>query len=155
MMFPPGAAFHQSNQMEKGPAKSRASISFTFAVGFLHGLGRFACLHSASVAAHSLNAPCPLHDRPCRVVQRQPGETSLHFRGVQRLCCDRYLPFRLRRLSSQCAATNQTPRPFREITEWCDKDFQKVAPNDRRPVAHKSSVMCEALRMFAMCPLCD
>src|ERR1700674_273988 len=95
--------------MEKGPAMSRASVSITFAVGFSHGLGRFVYLHSVSVAAHSLNAPCPLRGRPCRAVQRQPGETLLHFREVQRLCCDYYLPFRLHKFSSQRATTRGTP----------------------------------------------
>jgi hypothetical protein len=88
---------------------SRASVSVTFAVGFSHGLGRFVYLHFVSVAAHSLNAPCPLRDRPCRAVQRQPGETLLHFREVQRLCCDHYLPCRFHKFSSQHAPTRGTP----------------------------------------------
>src|SRR3984885_10808056 len=95
--------------MENGPAMSRASISVTFVAGFLHGPGRFVYLHSVSVAAHSLNAPCPLRDRLCRAVQRQPGATLLHYREVQRLCCDRYLPCRFIKFSSQRATTCRTP----------------------------------------------
>ena len=88
------------------------------------GLITFACLHSVSVAEHSLNAPCPLRDRLCRAVQRRPGETLLHFREVQRLCCDRYLPCRFHEFNSQCATTRRTP--FLNVTEWCDEDLQKV-----------------------------
>ena len=88
---------------------SRASVSVTFAVGSLRWPDHFACLRSGSVAEHSLNAPCPLRDRPCRAVQRQPGETLLHFREVQRLCCDHYLPFRLHKFSPQRATTRGTP----------------------------------------------
>src|ERR1700727_1159946 len=112
--------------MEKGPAMSRASISVTFVAGFLHGPGRFVYLHSVSVAAHSLNVPCPLRDRLCRAVQRQPGETLLHFREVQRLCCDRYLPCRF--LKIQLPAPNNMPdsNPFPKVTEWCDEHLQKV-----------------------------
>src|ERR1017187_10381652 len=95
--------------MEKGPARSRASISVTFVAGSLHWPDHFACLHSVSVAEHSLNAPCPLRDRLCRAVQRRPGETLLHFREVQRLCCDRYLPCRFHEFSSQRATTRRTP----------------------------------------------
>src|ERR1039457_2789354 len=110
--------------MEKGPARSRASISVTFVAGSLHWPDHFACLHSVSVAEHSLNAPCPLRDRLCRAVQRRPGETLLHFREVQRLCCDRYLPCRFHEFNSQCATTRRTP--FLNVTEWCDEDLQKV-----------------------------
>jgi hypothetical protein len=95
--------------MEKGPATSRASISVTFVAGSLRGLGHFVYLHSVSVAAHSLNAPCPLRDRLCRAAQRRPGATLLHFREVQRLCCDRYLPCRFHEFSSQRATTRRTP----------------------------------------------
>jgi hypothetical protein len=35
---------------------------------------------SGNVAEHSLNARCPLRDRPCCVVQRRHGETLPHFR---------------------------------------------------------------------------
>jgi len=96
-------------QIEKGPAMSRASVSVTFAVGSLRWPDRSAWLHSGSVAEHSLNAPGPLRDRPCHVVQRRPGETLLHFREVQRLCCDRCLPCRFHQLSSQRATTRRTP----------------------------------------------
>ena len=93
--------------MENGPAKCRASISITSAVGCLYGLDRFAGLHSASVAAHFSHVPYPWRDRPCRDVQQQTGVTLLHFREVQRLCCDRYLPCRLRRFSPQGAPTDR------------------------------------------------
>ena len=62
----------------------------TSAVGFFCGLDRFADLHFASVAAHSLRVLCPSRDRLCRVVQRQHDVTLPHFREVQRLCCDPY-----------------------------------------------------------------
>ena len=94
--------------MVKGPAFCRASISLTSAAGFLLGLGRFAYLHSVSVAAHSLNALCPSHDLPCHVVQRQHDVTLPHFREVLRLCCDPYLPCRLRKFSPQGAPTDWT-----------------------------------------------
>jgi hypothetical protein len=93
----------------RGPAMSRASVSVTFAVGSLHRPDHFACLHSGSVAEHSLNAPCPLRDRPCRAAQRRIGETLPHFREVQRLCCDRCLPCRFHKFSSQRATTRRTP----------------------------------------------
>jgi hypothetical protein len=114
--------------MEKGPARSRASISVTFVAGSLHGLGRFVYLHSVSVAAHSLNAPCPLRDRLCRAVQRRPGGTLLHFREVQRLCCDRYLPCRFHEFSSQRATTRRTPTRSQKsrngVTRICRKFHQ-------------------------------
>jgi hypothetical protein len=88
---------------------SRASISIISAADYLRRLGRFAGLHSVSVVAHFLSAPCPSHDRPCRVVHPPPGETLRHVREVQRLCCDRYLPCRFRRFSPQGAPTNRNP----------------------------------------------
>ena len=111
--------------MEKGPARCRASISITSAAGFLCWLGHFACSHSGSVAAHSSNAPCPSYDRPCRVVRRQPGETLLHFREVQRLCCDRYWPCRLRKFSSPWRTNRPDSCLFLKVTEWCHGDLQK------------------------------
>jgi hypothetical protein len=130
--------------MEKGPARSRASVSVTFAVGFSRGLGRFVYLHSGSVAAHSLNAPYPLRDRPCRAVQQQPCGTLLHFREVQRLCCDHYLPLRLHNFSSQRATTRRTPRRSQESRNGVMKICRKF---------HQYSDMATAVRSPGGLPL--
>lgn len=115
--FMGSVSFQSARSKWRGPAFCPASTSITSAAGCLRELGRFACSHFASVAARSWNAPCPSRDRPCRVVQRQRGETSPHCREVRRLCCDRYLPCRLRRFSSQGAPTGR-PR----TRSWKSRD---------------------------------
>ena len=113
---------------------SRASVSVTFAVGSLHWPDHFACSRSGSVAEHSLNAPCPLRDRPCCVVQRRHGETLPHFREVQRLCCDRCLPCRFHKFSSQRATTRRTPTRSYESRNgvvWICRKFHQTPPVSR------------------------
>ena len=103
--------------------------SITSAVGCWYGPGRFAGLHSASVAAHFLHVPCLWRDRPCRDVQQQTGVTLLHFREVQRLCCDRNLPCRLRRFSPR--ANQQTGvEPVLDVTEWCAVNCSHLASDE-------------------------
>jgi hypothetical protein len=118
---------------------SRASVSVTFAVGSLHRPDHFACLHSGSVAEHSLNAPCPLRDRPCRAAQLRPGETLPHFRGVRQLCCDRCLPCRFHKFSSQRATTRRTPSRSQKSRNGVMRVCRKFHQNNGIAIAFPSS----------------
>jgi hypothetical protein len=109
--------------IERGPATNRASVSVTSVVGSWRGPDHSACLHFGNVAEHSLNAPSPSHDRLCHAAQRPPDETSPHFREVQRLCCDRYLPCTVPTV--QLPARDNTPLSelFRESHEMVRRVF--------------------------------
>ena len=123
---------------------SRASVSVTFAVGSLHWPDHFACSRSGSVAERSLNAPCPLRDRPCCVVQRRHGETLPHFREVQRLCYDRCLPCRFHKFSSQRATTRRTPTRSYESRNgvvWICRKFHQTHRYRDRAVPSPQAVI--------------
>src|SRR5580698_2346542 len=92
-------------------------LLFTSAVGSSRGPDQFACLRSGSVVEHSSNAPCPLRDRPFRVVRRRPGETLQHFREVRRLCCDRCSPCEVPQIQLPAPDNMPDPKPFPDVTE--------------------------------------
>jgi hypothetical protein len=68
----------------------------------------------------------------------------LHFREVQRLCCDHYLPLRLHNFSPQRATTRRTPRRSRESRNGVMKICRKF---------HQYSDMATAVRSPGGLPL--